>query len=490
MATGGFSRSVVGSSDELLGTVEEGGGSRSVLGSSDEAFEFECGLCIEDGKHRQAKVFCPECKTYLCGSCMGSHRRFPALRNHKTVSIEELKKTCGLCSADGIRKEARWSCKNCDAWICDDCKKTHQRFRDLKKHTIVSRCDMFHSDSTVPCDISVRLGQLSTKPAEEKSFSKTGSETIPQSTSKNKQSDSSTQPSDAVVSSKSRTKLSSDFPIAQHSNVNILGYQTIKKIKEIEMKVSGDEYDCRITGSCFMPGGTMILCDLDNDKIKLLDRSLSLVDSLDLPEEPWDVAAVDNSNVIVTMPGKKQLQFIQVLPSLKLGRTIHVDEHCWGVAVAACKIFVSCYNYDDKVGDIRVYDLEGRDMGKRLGINPDDSHMFRTPHYVAVGRSGDKIFVSDCDACTVSCLTGDGKIVYQYRDRELEGLLVYDNDNVIVCGWGSDTVQVITSAGEKHKTLLSSEDGIYNPQCVSFRPSDGTLVVGVDRNKLFVYQMS
>ena len=473
--------------------MASGGASRSVLGSSDEIFEFECGLCIEDEKHRQAKKFCSACKAYLCGSCMDSHSRFPALRKHKTVSIEEMKKVCGLCNADGKNKEARCFCKNCDAWICDDCTKSHKRFRDLKKHTIVSRKDMFHSDSTVPCDISVRLGQLSTKPSEEKSYSKTGSETKPCSTSKNKQTDSSTQPSDAVASSSSRTK-PSIVSAAQHSNINILGYKTIKKVKEIDVKVSGDREDCDITGCCFMPGGTMILCDWNNDKIKLLDRSLSLVDSLDPPEEPWDVAAVDNSNVIVTMPWKTQLQFIQVLPSLKLGRTIDVGEMCWGVAVAAGKIFVSCYNDDDEVGDIRVYDIEGRDMRKRLGISPNGSIMFRRPPNVAASRSGDKVFVSDWFTHTVSCLTGDGKIVYQYRDDDLEGprgLLVDDNDNVIVCGGYSNTVQAITSAGKKHKTLLSSEDGISYPLCVSFRPSDRTLVVGSGlSDKLLIYQMS
>ena len=119
-------------------------------------------------------------------------------------------------------------------------------------------------------------------------------------------------------------------------------------------------------------------------------------------------------------------------------------------------------------------------MRKRLGIYPDGSALFRQPEYVAVSRSGDKIFVSDYLNNTVSCLTSDGKIVYQYRDAELDtpcGLFVDDNGAVIVCCQISHTVQVIT-AGEKHKTLLSRDDGISEPRCVAFRPSDGTLVVG------------
>ena len=80
-----------------------------------------------------------------------------------------------------------------------------------------------------------------------------------------------------------------------------------------------------------MQGGPMILCDWNNDKIKLLDRSLKVVDSLDLPGRPHDVAAISSSNVIVTIPvpGKKQLQFIQVSQA----RSCY---WCWWVVSGCC----------------------------------------------------------------------------------------------------------------------------------------------------------
>ena len=87
--------------------------------------------------------------------------------------------------------------------------------------------------------------------------------------------------------------------------------------------------------------------------------------------------------------------------------------------------------------------------------------------------------VSDSNTHTFSCMTSDGKIVYQYRDHELRhlhGLFVDDNGNVFVCGWLRGTVQVITATGKKHSTLLSSEDDISDPKCVSIIPNDGTLV--------------
>ena len=475
-----------------------GGASATVHGFSDDS---QCSICIKGGQHKETKAFCKDCEGYICSSCMDSHGNFPTLRNHKITPIEEMKKQCGICKSKGKQKDARCFCKNCDAWICDNCKESHENFRELQKHTIVTKDDLIRSESSAPSEISTRLEKLSTKPSHkpgsetklsDESSRQSGSETKPQAYGENTNGNLQTKPSE-YVTAKSLAKASTDSLAAEHDNIDILHYSTIKKIKEIDIKVSGDKKNCSITGCCFMSRDALIACDWNNHKIKLLDRSLSVVDSIDLTGRPWDVAAVDNNSVIVTMPDEKQLQFIQVLPSRKRGRTIDVDEKCWGVAVAADKIFISCYRYNDKVGDIRVYVLEGRDLGKRLGINPDGSNMFRCPQYVAVSRSGDKIFVSDWDTNTVSCLTSGDNLVYQYRDKELEwpyGLLVDDNDNVIVCGWDSNTVQVITSAGEKHKTLLSKKDGIYRPRCVGFRPSDGTLVVGCRWRKTLVFRMA
>ena len=68
-----------------------------------------------------------------------------------------------------------------------------------------------------------------------------------------------------------------------------------------------------------MPGGELILCDDSNDKIKMLDSSLSVVDSLDMPGHPFQIDVVDSSNVVVATEDKCLVQFAQVLPSLKKG---------------------------------------------------------------------------------------------------------------------------------------------------------------------------
>ena len=82
-----------------------------------------------------------------------------------------------------------------------------------------------------------------------------------------------------------------------------------------------------------MPSGDLVLCDYQTSKLKLLDRTFKVKDSLSLNDKPWSLSAIDNSNVIVTIPDTKQLQYIQLVPHMKAGRVIKLDKKCFGVAV-------------------------------------------------------------------------------------------------------------------------------------------------------------
>ena len=346
------------------------------------------------------------------------------------------------------------------------------------------------SDSPDYRDVSNRFHQLSTRPSEGELFSNTSTDTKPQSSGGTVISNLSTEPSDSDDTPPSTTPSSDSKTIN-----NVLLYSNAQKIKNINVMISGDKLNSCITGCCFMPGGELVLYDFGNKKIKRLGSSLSVVNSLDIPGGDWDtaVAAIDNNNVIVTIADKKHVQFIQVIPSLKIGRSIDVGRYCNGVAAAAGKIFLLCESTSTK-DEIRVYDLEGKDMGERHVINLSGTNVFVSPFYVAVSRSGDKIFISDRDTHRVSCLSSNGDILYQYGDDGLQrpcGLFVDDKDNAMVCGDYSHTVEVIAAPGKKHQTLLTSKDGISNPICVSLRPLDGTLVVGCwDNNNLFVYKLA
>ena len=98
--------------------------------------------------------------------------------------------------------------------------------------------------------------------------------------------------------------------------------------------------------------------------------------------------------------------------------------------------------------------------------------------------SQQRIFVSDTGGSSVTCMTMDNDVVYKYRDNGMKwprGLYCDGGDNIIVCGLGSNNVQVITAEGKKHCDLVSSREDL-KPWCINYRERDDTLIVGCDRS--------
>ena len=289
-----------------------------------------------------------------------------------------------------------------------------------------------------------------------------------------------------------RNKILADI----HSNIKALGNlrrkhnftsprkkillgKKIQSQRKVNVKTDDDQCNPRITGCTVFSSGHIVLCDCQNQKLKSLDTDSVLQKSLTLPDQPWDVSAVDDNNVIVTLPWKMQLQHTQVLPQMKSGRVIQLDKKCWGVEVSGDEIYTTCHN-DPGKGEVRILDLSGN-IKRRFGIKQDGSAIFISPFYISVSQSGKKIFVSDDKTASVTCLTVDGNIYYQYRHDDFKwarGLIVDAQDNVLVCEQSSRTAQVITADGSKHEILLSSSELQHLPYSLAYRDSDDALVVG------------
>ena len=266
---------------------------------------------------------------------------------------------------------------------------------------------------------------------------------------------------------------------------------TVASMSEVNIKMSGKR-ETWITGCTFMPNGDVVLCDSTNNNIKLLSGTFTIKDSLQLDYQPWDVSPVSSNSVVITLPNENQLQFIQVMPSLKkLDQSINIGSRCFGVQVVADLIYVTCRNYSG-VAEVIVLDMNGT-VTHRLGQPDKKPPMFSIPYYITVCPSTRKIFITDWDTDTVSCLMSDGTVVYQYKDAELRGthgVCVDGGGNVIVCGRHSNNVQVIRADGTKCCNLLTSQDGVSDPYSVAYRQSDNTLILGcAERNNLFVYKM-
>ena len=261
--------------------------------------------------------------------------------------------------------------------------------------------------------------------------------------------------------------------------------------QKVNIQLSSDSKCPWITGCTFIPDGGVVLCDHHNSNLISLSNTFTVKERLHLDSPPWDVSLVNSNSVMVTIPYMKKLQLIQVVPSLKIDRSINVGRKCWGVQVVEDLIYVTCHN-DPGEGEVLVVDMNGT-VTHRLGQLDKKSYFFSRLDYITVCPSSRKIFIADCDTDTVSCMLSDGTVVYQYKDAELRGLTVVCVDgggNAIVCGYYSHNVQVIRADGTKCCTLLTSQDGVSSPRSVAYRQSDNTIILGCDNNKnLLVYKM-
>ena len=62
--------------------------------ASDEHIDPYCELCVEDKKRRIAAVgLCKECNAFVCQQCINAHSRWPRMRNHKILQGDEMPRT-------------------------------------------------------------------------------------------------------------------------------------------------------------------------------------------------------------------------------------------------------------------------------------------------------------------------------------------------------------------------------------------------------------
>lgn len=261
---------------------------------------------------------------------------------------------------------------------------------------------------------------------------------------------------------------------------------------KINVKLPGDDKTPDINGCAFLANGKLLLMDGANRNIKLLDSSFAVEDNFVLSARPLDIAAVDDGTAIVALPDEPMLQYVHMIPKLDLGRTLSFDGECYSVVVVNDDLFVCCCEGDK--GDIRIVDKDGKEK-RRIDVKKGffGSRLFKWPRYIISNVLHTKIFVSDKSTDRVTCLTTDGKIIYQYKDESMRprGLYVDAEDNLLVCSYYEDNIQVITAEGKKYKTLLTIEDGLEGPKSIVFRPRENIFVVGCwNTENLLIFQQA
>ncbi|XP_052815601.1 uncharacterized protein LOC128242482 [Mya arenaria] len=254
---------------------------------------------------------------------------------------------------------------------------------------------------------------------------------------------------------------------------------TWKKRANIYVRTSLDRNICFITGSTMLSPGLLLLTDRYNNSVKLVDVTTRTVTSrLQLPDRPWGVCAIPDEQAAVTLPEKSMIQlFSSKGGQFSYGKQIKVSCDCHGIVFINNKLYVS-YITNPR---IEVMTLDGQivtTFKSRIW-----KQLFREPYYLTVSASTPPtLYVSDNGSNSVLQLSMDGKVLREYRDKQLRSPMSVVEvwpGHLLVCGEFSLNVMLLTEGDGKMTEILRKNDGLSKPYSVAFCPHTRCLLVGM-----------
>ncbi|KAL3832681.1 hypothetical protein ACJMK2_024303 [Sinanodonta woodiana] len=282
----------------------------------------------------------------------------------------------------------------------------------------------------------------------------------------------------------SRSTLAEDHHEASVKSDNKSGSSGEQKLVESVATFSGrtpsDWEPCWFTGVVYLPNDQILLVDRNNSKVKIFDKDLQPISETTLLSQPFDAALVSMSEIALTIPRENKIELYTIGTNLTHKGTILTSDRCYGISFARDRFAVTCACGSPP--SVKVYSKEGKEM---LDICPEENYqpLFFRPWYVHLEQSGNSFIVSDCNRSHVTSVTGSVIKRYVYKSASLSsprGFCVMSDGKILVCGWGSDNIQLIDENGHYIQDVISRKDGIIGPQNVAVNSKGDKLVVTFD----------
>ncbi|XP_060605724.1 uncharacterized protein LOC132758185 [Ruditapes philippinarum] len=226
----------------------------------------------------------------------------------------------------------------------------------------------------------------------------------------------------------------------------------IKGNQSYNVKVKSDKKDCYIRTACCMEDGTIILADLENMKLKRLHSyNYTVTDYCDLPERPYQVCMINNTQVAVTIPSTQEVQFISLERKMKTTNKIYTDYKCVCLAYANNNLYIS-----DDSSEVYIYTLSGRKINQFSGHK-----LFSGIGSLAISKDATRIYVAGNDNGLI-VLDNNGQIITSFNGEQLDWAgccYLTEAGSVLVSGHFSNNILQFTCDGEFIGEVVKADSG-------------------------------
>ncbi|VDI76129.1 Hypothetical predicted protein [Mytilus galloprovincialis] len=236
-----------------------------------------------------------------------------------------------------------------------------------------------------------------------------------------------------------------------------------------------------VSGCTFMPDGRMIFSCYSQNRIIFLRPDGCMDFDIGNVCSVFDVTYIGDNTVAVTSGYDTDYVHIRVidLQTRKVKKTLNSNSINTGVAYCKDKLI-----YCAKQDGIQIINLNDESI---VNVTKTSVTLYS---YVTTFR--DKIFYTDCNAASVTCIDFQGNIQWVFKKSVLKdpfGISVDGCGNIYVVGGGSNNVVVISPNGQHYRELLTIEHGLDEPMVIHIDRSSNKMLVSNTEGKAFVYNL-
>lgn len=273
----------------------------------------------------------------------------------------------------------------------------------------------------------------------------------------------------------------SDKANANHSEV-----QTEEQVDVIEFEGVGRYFsssvDSDVTtpwlgGLAIVKSGDIICLDLNNERIKRFDKNFKMVSSIDIPFASCGMTLTSHDEIAVTCLNEIHFYNIGKFGMNRTAKYFSVNGMAHGIAHDQNWFAVTCDITEPDESTIRVIDTTG---SERYVIDPPvvSGLSLTLTSFIEFDLTLGCIFLSDSAPSRIVCINFEGEALWDISiPGGSRGLVSIDDDNLLVCDQFSEKVRLLSKDGVLKSSVISSEDGLCNPDLIARKPDTNDVIV-------------
>jgi len=255
-----------------------------------------------------------------------------------------------------------------------------------------------------------------------------------------------------------------------NANKNLLITGKLIRQADILVKTVPEQSDCMLSGMALLPDKRMVLCDSENNSLKLVNlESNILVDSLHLSSRPHAVCGIPESCVAVTLPMVHKIQIFSTQPNIEMTKIIETSGSCQGITFWQDTFIVT--NKKGNKRSLAVMDIDGH-VSTEVVNDTQGRPLIKGPSYVSVGGLTPTLHVSDKKHSSVTKmdlqLTIRDRIALHSSARP-NAMFQLDDNQLLVCSGTlsgiHDKLVLLNSETGESRIII---DGVHGLMCAGY----------------------